>query len=105
MKRWPIQSDVPGAPFVIGACVRVIQLTDETACPQHLGRSGVVVHFEYDCGCGQRFPDDPMIGVRMEDGTTDEFWAEELALTASTRRLVRGGTGQGKRDGEDDDDD
>ena len=29
-------------------------------------------------GCGQRFPDDPMIGVRFPDGALQEFWREEL---------------------------
>lgn len=72
-----ITIDVPGAPFKIGALVRVVQLADETANPIWLGRSGCVKFFEYKCGCGQSFPDDPMIGVEYE-GRIEEFWREEL---------------------------
>ena len=43
-----------------------------------VGLSGTVEYLEYDCGCGQSYPGDPMIGVRLEDGTLEEFWAEEL---------------------------
>lgn len=43
-----------------------------------IGRAGVVDHLDYDCGCGQTYPDDPMIGVTFDDGAAEEFWSEEL---------------------------
>jgi hypothetical protein len=73
-----IYDDVDGAPFKIGAIVKVVSLSDETADDDLFGCQGSVVYFEYSCGCGQTFPDDPMIGVRFGDRTT-EFWKEELA--------------------------
>lgn len=72
-----IYEDVAGAPFRIGQRVRVAAIIDETADIQFLGKEGRVAYFEYTCGCGQRFPDDPMIGVLFLD-VTAEFWKEEL---------------------------
>ena len=43
-----------------------------------IGVSGHARYLEYDCGSGQTFPGDPMIGVVMPDGTIEEFWFEEL---------------------------
>lgn len=62
-----------------------------------VGRIGTVDYLEYECGCGQRYPDVPMVGVRFEvdedDATApievgrlfsegqepvEEFWPEEL---------------------------
>jgi len=72
-----IYEDVLGAPFRIGQHVRVVAAADETIDTEYIGKVGVVAYFEYTCGCGQGFPDDPMIGVRF--GTkTAEFWKEEL---------------------------
>ena len=70
--------DIPGAPFHIGALVTIVQVVDSTTDESFIGKSGEVVHYEYDCGCGQTFPSDPMIGVRFPDGTEEEFWTEEL---------------------------
>src|SRR5882724_5888913 len=77
-----IFADVPGAPFKIGAKVRVVQLVDETGNRAWRDRTGVVKYFDYDCGCGQSFPNDPMIGVESVRGKVEEFWKEELRLTA-----------------------
>jgi hypothetical protein len=71
-------TDVRGAPFKIGTSVRVVQLTDETANRAWLGRTGTVKFFSYDCGCGQTYPSDPMIGVESARGKVEEFWKEEL---------------------------
>ncbi len=73
-----IYDDVEGAPFKVGALVKVVSLSDETADDDLLGCQGSVVYFEYSCGCGQTLPTDPMIGVRFGDRTA-EFWKEELA--------------------------
>ena len=70
---------VEGSPYQPGDWVRVVWVIDETVDPVHVGRKGLVHHLEYDCGCGQRYPDDPMIGVRLFcTGLTVEFWHEEL---------------------------
>lgn len=74
-----IYTDVAGAPFKIGDMVRVVLLADETAEEELLGREGTVLYFEYSCGCGQSFPDDPMIGIQFPERTA-EFWKEELAV-------------------------
>jgi hypothetical protein len=73
-----IYHDVDGAPFRIGERVRVISLSDETADSEFLGQQGQVLYFEYSCGCGQTFPNDPMIGIQFSEQTA-EFWKEELA--------------------------
>jgi hypothetical protein len=70
-------ADIPGAPFRIGDEVQVVRLSDETAYAKFLGRCGQVLYFDYSCGCGQRYPDDPMIGVQFLDGSA-EFWKEEI---------------------------
>ena len=68
------------APLVkIGSIVKVIKGTDETFDTRFLHRVGVVEYFDYDCGCGQSYPNDPMIGVKFPEGVTEEFWSEELA--------------------------
>lgn len=72
----PIYEDVDGAPFLIGQAVKVVKVDESTY--GLFGRVGTVVYYEYECGCGQTFPEDPMIGVRFEDGDREEFWAEEL---------------------------
>jgi hypothetical protein len=74
----PIYVDVKGAPFKMGERVRVTDSTDETFDRSFKGRIGIVEYLEYQCGCGQSYPDDPMIGVRFQRGQVEEFWAEEL---------------------------
>ncbi|MBI2683203.1 MAG: Carotenogenesis protein CarS [Acidobacteriales bacterium] len=74
----PLRRDVPGAPFRIGQQVRVVAGTDETFDKRFLGKLGTVEYFEYNCGCGQSYPHDPMIGVRF-GRKLEEFWVEELA--------------------------
>ena len=74
-----INTDLYGAPYKIGAGVKVVALTDETADSDLIDHCGVVTFFEYSCGCGQSYPSDPMIGVRFGRRVA-EFWKEELTL-------------------------
>ena len=82
-KANPRQMNIDKAPFFLGAQVTVVKLADEQADDSFLGRSGIVRYYEYDCGCGQQYPCDPMIGVGF-DSAIEEFWAEELSLTDNT---------------------
>ena len=75
----PRFTNVSGAPFTIGERVRVTAGADKTFDDAFLGNIGTVEYFEYDCGCGQTFPNDPMIGVRLSN-RVEEFWAEELLI-------------------------
>lgn len=61
--------------------MRVAAAVDRDVCDLSdlVGLRGTVVHLEYDCGCGQHYPDDPMVGVRLETLEVVEFWKEELA--------------------------
>lgn len=74
--RRPFNFPVPGAPVQPGAWVHVIQTDPEDIA--YLDKTGKVVYLEYDCGCGQTFPTDPMIGVEFTDLPPFEFWQEEL---------------------------
>jgi hypothetical protein len=75
----PIRRNVRGAPFRIDELVQVIQIVDSTGSWNLVGQIGRVEYLEYSCGCGQSYPEDPMIGVAIGD-QTDEFWKEELAI-------------------------
>ena len=75
-----IYDDVAGAPFKIGEHVKVISLSDDMGDAEFLGKEGRILYFEYSCGCGQTYPNDPMIGVKFGERTT-EFWKEEIART------------------------
>jgi hypothetical protein len=82
MKAGMITRRVDGAPYQPGETVRVTCSTESVASQcgvhEHIGRVGTVRHLEYFCGCGQRYPDMPMIGVTFDDGRWEEFWPEEL---------------------------
>ena len=81
----PIRADVKGAPFKIGNAVRVTRGSDETFDPSYRGRVGIVEYLEYECGCGQSYPHDPMIGVRFRNAVA-EFWREELKSKSDRSR-------------------
>lgn len=81
---YPIRTNVEGAPVRIGDLVRVIRLSDSTADANFFRRCGRVVYLEYSCGCGQSFPDDPMIGIQFPNGTA-EFWKEEIQRIGGMR--------------------
>jgi hypothetical protein len=76
--------NVIGAPFQVGDRVRINSTSnDDTFDESFCGELGKVVYLEYDCGCGQSFPNDPMIGVCFYEGKVEEFWKEELKLMQS----------------------
>lgn len=76
----PIKHYIEGAPIQIGTKVIVGKPSDITFNLHYKGELGVVAYLEYECGCGQTFPNDPMIGVLFEDGKTEEYWIEELRI-------------------------
>lgn len=86
----PIFERVDGAPYQPGERVRVVQAIDQEVSDLRafIGRSGVVLYLEYSCGCGQTYPEDPMIGVRLDDGAEQEFWPEELELELPVRLVT-----------------
>ncbi len=82
MTARPIFERVEGSPHQPGDLVTVVAAVDREVhdVSSLVGRRGRVVYLEYDCGCGQPYPGDPMVGVALgEDGVvTEEFWSEEL---------------------------
>ena len=64
----------------IGDRVRIGEGTDETFDSRFRRKTGIVKRLDYSCGCGQSYPDDPMIGVSFPDGQYEEFWTEELEI-------------------------
>jgi hypothetical protein len=88
----PIRHQVSGAPYQPGQAVTVVA-SAEGDCPltgvsEYIGKSGVVEYLEYSCGCGQRYPDDPMIGVNFPDRRQQEFWHEELTAAIQPKPIV-----------------
>ena len=73
-----ITDSIVGAPYEIGELVRIVFAADETCNMRYMRCTGVIVHYNYSCGCGQSFPNDPMIGVEFSDGVVEEFWHEEI---------------------------
>jgi hypothetical protein len=82
MKSLIRKNNIEGAPFKIGNIVQILNnpLDDATFEIKYYGQNGEIIFFEYDCGCGQTFPGDPMIGVKFQNGDIEEFWREELLL-------------------------
>ena len=74
----PLFENVPGAPVEIGQQVTVRRVIDEQGDASFVGKMGFVVALEYACGCGQVFPESPMIIVQFDGGATEEFWHAEL---------------------------
>lgn len=89
MRQKNTLEDVDGAPYLIGARVQVVKGTDETFDKAFLKRVGYVTYFNYNCGCGQTYPHDPMIGVEFPNGVTEEFWREELKLKPLSERMEK----------------
>jgi hypothetical protein len=77
----PLRHHVDGAPHQPGDLVEIVDAVDVDVhdVTPFVGMVGVVEYLEYECGSGQRFPDDPMIGVRFLDGRGEEFWSNELS--------------------------
>ena len=76
----PHREHVVGAPFQAGQAVRVVAAIDTEVhdVSEFVGACGTVAYLEYNCGCSQTYPEDPMIGVKFPDGRGEEFWSEEL---------------------------
>lgn len=79
----PVREPVEGAPFQPGQVVVVVGVNDASVDNPEAwtGQVCVVDYLEYSCGCGQSYPDWPMIGVRSGDGRGEEFWPDELRLS------------------------
>lgn len=85
----PIREAVPGAPCQPGDVVRVTGACDDegVAAGLHLlaGELATVEYLEYECGSGQHWPDDPMVGVRVAGGgEVVELWRDELEVVGRT---------------------
>lgn len=78
MSANPIYQPIEGSPYQPNEKVVVLDSEDETFDLQYLHKVGTVIYLEYECGCGQTYPHDPMIGVLFSNGNTAEFWKEEL---------------------------
>jgi hypothetical protein len=103
-----IREHVPGSPYQPGDWVVIVQLIDvwsfdhlEVEDPEalYVGRLGRIAYLNYDCGAGQSFPGDPMMGVvfPMLRGTprTDEFWMDEVGPARAPLAPVAGGAAPG----------
>lgn len=77
-----IKINILGAPFRIGQKVTIKNPNngDDTFEKKFIGQIGTIVFFEYNCGCGQTFPNDPMVGVEFSRGEQCEFWKEEITI-------------------------
>ena len=78
----PLYHNIEGAPFKIGQRVKILDnpSNDYTFDNKFANKVGEITQFEYESGCGQTFPSDPMIGVQLDNGKQDGFWHEELEL-------------------------
>ncbi|ODS32957.1 MAG: hypothetical protein SCARUB_01896 [Candidatus Scalindua rubra] len=74
--------NIKGAPFKISDKVLVLDNpnNDNSFNNEFVGKKGHVFYFEYDCGCGQTFPSDPLIGVKFINKKVGEYWKEEIQL-------------------------
>jgi hypothetical protein len=86
LRARPIKRHVEDAPVQTGTRVLVVGPGDETFDRAFLGKEGDVVYLEFDCGCGQTYPSDPMIGVEFANGKIEEFWFAELRVLGQSRR-------------------
>ncbi|KNB60914.1 hypothetical protein [Chryseobacterium sp. Hurlbut01] len=66
--------------FCIGDKVLILSNPnkDVTFLNEFSGKKGTIIYFDYNCGCGQAYPNDPMIGVEFNKGEIEEFWKEEV---------------------------
>jgi len=75
----PIYEKVECSPYQPKDKVVVLRFSDDTGNQEFIGKVGVVEYLEYSCGCGQSYPNDPMIGIRFSDGSLIECWSEEIS--------------------------
>lgn len=74
-------NNIKEAPFFVGANVKVKNNpADETFDQSYIGRFGTVHAYNYEGGCGQTYPDDPIIQVKFGENDFESFWKEELEL-------------------------
>lgn len=68
------------APYRPGDMVRVVQAVerDVSDVSAHIGRHGYVIALDYDSGCGQLGPHDPMVTIQFANRKRLSFWREEL---------------------------
>ncbi|WP_437315557.1 hypothetical protein [Sorangium sp. So ce385] len=73
---------VPGAPFQPRETVHVVDAVDREIhdVARFIGSARTVVYLSYDTECGQSYPADPRIGVRLDTGAIETFWPEELSV-------------------------
>ena len=72
---------IEGAPVQVGDVVKIVDAVEtdiNTETTKYIGRFGRVLSMDYDCGCGQTYPGDPMVLVRFSNGDEWEFWKEEF---------------------------
>ena len=81
-----IHHNIKGAPFEIGATVRVKKVVDETGNKAFIGKIGKIVYYSYDGGCGEVYPHEPMLGIGFEHGKLDQYWPEELEKVSDGRQ-------------------
>lgn len=86
----PMRHHVEGATYQPGERVLVVRAIDRYVhdVSELVGKEGAVEHLEYECGCGQHYPEDPMVGVRFGDGQLQEFWREELQQIEARNETV-----------------
>lgn len=94
MNANPIRHHVNGSTYQPGMPVRIVDAIDRDVhdVSEFIGLRGVVEYLEYECGCGQHYPEDPMVGILFHDGRRQEFWREEVALdvdVSPAERAVR----------------
>ena len=82
LKSNPIYIDINGAPCKILNKVVILNNPnmDKTFNEAYVSEIGEVVYFEYECGCGQSYPNDPMIGIKFANEKIEEYWIEELKI-------------------------
>ncbi|RJP49886.1 MAG: hypothetical protein C4586_06720 [Anaerolineaceae bacterium] len=75
----PIYEKVEHSPYQPKDKVVILGFSDETGDQEFIGEIGIVEYLEYSCGCGQSYPNDPMIGIKFFDGSLIECWSEEIS--------------------------
>jgi hypothetical protein len=75
----PIYKIIECSPYQPKDIVVVLRFSDDTGDQEFIGKVGVVEYLEYSCGCGQSYPNDPMIGIKFPDGSLIECWPEEIS--------------------------
>jgi hypothetical protein len=76
----PVRRRVRDSPYQPGDGVQIVGAIDREIhdVSEYVGKKGTVDYLEYECGCGQIFPEVPMVGVVFPGGKIEEFWPEEL---------------------------